>query len=330
MSHEVSSPNPTPDEPVEGKQPRSTWPVVGLLLLLLLLFMIAGGGLGFIGWLLTAGLLLLVTALYSLVFRRKSWARLPSNKQRKIAVGVSAAVVVLAFTAVGVLAPRQEVTTAGDSRSTEPTPSETVSDNPSPSPTEESPANQPCDTVDEQRTHQNTDYLCTLDNNEKLVWMDKGYSEQLTEARRAAEEAAAAAAKAEADRKSAEEESARLTQEKAEAERQAASDEQRRVDEAAAAAEAQRLADEAAAVAEQQRVAQEAAAAAEAQRIANEAAAAEAQRLAEEQANQQDASFQYRNCTAVREAGAAPIREGEYGWHEGLDADNDGMACGED
>lgn len=35
----------------------------------------------------------------------------------------------------------------------------------------------------------------------------------------------------------------------------------------------------------------------------------------------------YENCTAAREAGAAPIYRGEPGYRSGLDRDNDGVAC---
>lgn len=35
----------------------------------------------------------------------------------------------------------------------------------------------------------------------------------------------------------------------------------------------------------------------------------------------------YPNCTAAREAGAAPIYRGEPGYRSGLDRDNDGIAC---
>jgi hypothetical protein len=35
----------------------------------------------------------------------------------------------------------------------------------------------------------------------------------------------------------------------------------------------------------------------------------------------------YANCTAVRDAGAAPIYRGEPGYRSGLDRDNDGIAC---
>ena len=35
----------------------------------------------------------------------------------------------------------------------------------------------------------------------------------------------------------------------------------------------------------------------------------------------------YPNCAAARSAGAAPIRAGEPGYREALDADDDGVAC---
>lgn len=35
----------------------------------------------------------------------------------------------------------------------------------------------------------------------------------------------------------------------------------------------------------------------------------------------------YKNCAAVREAGEAPLYEGEPGYAEHLDRDGDGIAC---
>ncbi|GAC69116.1 hypothetical protein GS4_20_01820 [Gordonia soli NBRC 108243] len=35
----------------------------------------------------------------------------------------------------------------------------------------------------------------------------------------------------------------------------------------------------------------------------------------------------YKNCTAARDAGAAPIRRGEDGYDSHLDRDGDGIAC---
>jgi Excalibur calcium-binding domain len=35
----------------------------------------------------------------------------------------------------------------------------------------------------------------------------------------------------------------------------------------------------------------------------------------------------YKNCSEVRDAGAAPIRKGEPGYSSKLDRDGDGIAC---
>jgi hypothetical protein len=38
-------------------------------------------------------------------------------------------------------------------------------------------------------------------------------------------------------------------------------------------------------------------------------------------------SVHYRNCAEARAAGVAPIYEGQPGYREGLDGDDDGIAC---
>lgn len=38
-------------------------------------------------------------------------------------------------------------------------------------------------------------------------------------------------------------------------------------------------------------------------------------------------AFQYKNCTEARDAGAAPVRRGDYGFGPHLDRDNDGVGC---
>ena len=92
---------------------------------------------------------------------------------------------------------------------------------------------------------------------------------------------------------------------------------------------------------EAERVAAEAAAAAAAQAAADEAARqaqaaadAEAARIAAEAATVQKApaaksggSVSYKNCDAVRAAGAAPILAGQPGYSSKLDRDGDGVGC---
>jgi hypothetical protein len=38
-------------------------------------------------------------------------------------------------------------------------------------------------------------------------------------------------------------------------------------------------------------------------------------------------TFQYKNCTEARNAGAAPVYRGQYGYGQHLDRDNDGIGC---
>lgn len=53
----------------------------------------------------------------------------------------------------------------------------------------------------------------------------------------------------------------------------------------------------------------------------------EAARLAEEQQKQKATNVYYKNCTEVRNAGLAPIQQGEPGYSSHLDRDGDGIAC---
>jgi hypothetical protein len=40
-----------------------------------------------------------------------------------------------------------------------------------------------------------------------------------------------------------------------------------------------------------------------------------------------NADVYYKNCDAARQAGAAPIYQGQAGYRPGLDRDGDGIAC---
>ena len=88
-------------------------------------------------------------------------------------------------------------------------------------------------------------------------------------------------------------------------------------------AEEEKKQEEAARLAEEQKAQEEATRLAEEQKAQEEAA-----RLAEEQKVQEAATFvSYKNCDAVRAAGAAPIYEGQPGYSKKLDRDGDGIAC---
>jgi len=109
-----------------------------------------------------------------------------------------------------------------------------------------------------------------------------------------------------AEQKAKEEESARLAAEKKAKEQ-----------EAARLAAEQKAKEEAARIAAEQKAKEEEAARLAAERKAQEEAAAKAAA----------ANVYYKNCSAVRAAGAAPIRTGDPGYSRKLDRDGDGIAC---
>lgn len=101
--------------------------------------------------------------------------------------------------------------------------------------------------------------------------------------------------------------------------------------------EANRLAEEKAKQEEAERIAEEQRKQEEADRLAEEQRKQEeANRLAEEQRKQEEAAraqkeqttnVYYKNCTQAREAGAAPVHQGEPGYGKHLDRDGDGIGC---
>ncbi|WP_203333728.1 excalibur calcium-binding domain-containing protein [Planococcus beigongshangi] len=126
-----------------------------------------------------------------------------------------------------------------------------------------------------------------------------------------------------AEEKEKEEEAVRLAEEQKkqeEAEAARIAEEQKKQEEAARIAEEQRQQEEVARAAEEQRQQEEAARVAEEQRQQQEAAAAAA-------VEAQASNVYYKNCDAVRAAGAAPIRVGEPGYSKKLDRDGDGIGC---
>lgn len=280
------------------KSVRSTW-VMGIIAALFLISAIqSGGGLG--SWLVVMGLILLVTAVYSLVFRRVSWARFSSAKASKIGlvVGVGALV-------IGVIATPGEaepaVAKAGATVSPSPTatksatPTSTPTPTPTPTPTRTVVAGAACpvagkvETVLEASNATPTSTpSATASPTPSAPATATGASSSATPTPSPTKATSVSGAvftctedddqklvwmdKDTSDRMLADRKS---VEEKKEADRVAAEE-----------AESKRKADEAAAV-EAQRVADEQVAAAETQRVADEQAAAEAQRLADEQARLQ-------------------------------------------
>ncbi|MGM1034535.1 MAG: excalibur calcium-binding domain-containing protein [Bacillota bacterium] len=144
-------------------------------------------------------------------------------------------------------------------------------------------------------------------------------AERLAEEQKKKEEAARLA-----EEQKKKEEAARLAEEQKKKEEAARlAEEQKKKEEAARLAEEQKKKEEAARLAEEQKKKEEAARLAEEQKKKEEAA-----RLAEEQKEQEAVkSVYYKNCDAVRSAGAAPVYEGSPGYGKHLDRDGDGIGC---
>lgn len=284
----------------------STWITAGIWLLLLL-FLAIGGGIG--GWLVLFAVFVVLTAIYSLIFGRRSWLGLPHRKAGGL--GMAAGVVMLVAGAI--------VT----GTTTSPSPVVNVKTVPSSTATASAAAPHAdlllTDCSPEMGTNEGADgvYVCTPDDAGKLVWMAESDSAALIEGRTEASATAKAEADAVATQK-AEAAAAKAAQQKAVAIQKAAA--------------AKKAAIQKAAVAKAVAVRKSAAAKA----AADKAAADEAARIAEQQRQQQapaplvggsDPSVYYQNCAAARAAGVAPINAGQPGYRAGLDRDNDGVAC---
>ena len=279
----------------------STWITAGIWLLLLL-FLAIGGGIG--GWLVLFAVFMVLTAIYSLIFGRRSWLGLPHRKAGGL--GMAAGVVMLVAGAI--------VT----GTTTSPSPVVNVKTLPSSTATASAAAPHAdlllTDCSPEMGTNEGADgvYVCTPDDAGKLVWMAESDSAALIEGRTEASATAKAEADAVATQK-AEAAAAKAAQQKAVAIQKAAA--------------AKKAAIQKAAVAKAVAVRKSAAA---------KAAADKAARIAEQQRQQQapaplvggsDPSVYYQNCAAARAAGVAPINAGQPGYRAGLDRDNDGVAC---
>jgi len=218
----------------------SFWVTAVILFVLLLA---AASSTGVAGILIVLGLFALLTGLYAFLFKRRSWAGLPTRK-----MAGAAAVGGLVITLVGGAVNGPAAATPADAKNVAAVAELTAT--PTPTATEASPALTEC--VDEESTRQYQDeiFVCTVNDTDDLVWMEKTASEKLV-ADRAAEKAAAkkaAAEKAAAEKAAAKKAAAKKAAAKKKAAEKAAAEE-------AAAAEAaaeQAAAEEAAAEQAQQ------------------------------------------------------------------------------
>lgn len=264
---------------------KSFWIVAALVLLLVVLFAASAG---FAGVLIILGIVALITGLYALVFKRRSWMGLPHRKSAGVmaAAGVVALMVgggVAGATAKPDSVPEKSAAVAS------PTPSASATL------TATSPANSPCTTSGESRKYNDQLFICTMGSSERLVWMNETESKKVVAQKAAADKAAAD--KAAADKVAAD----KLAADKAAADKVAA--DKLAAEQAAAAAAAK---------------------AAPAPFVAP-APAAPAPYVAPAPAA--PAAVYYKNCTAARAAGAAPVYQGSPGYGTHLDRDGDGIGC---
>lgn len=267
----------------------SFWIMAGISLFLVFICALVGNiGVG----LLFFAVLAMLTALYSLLFKRRSWVGLPHRKAAGIAVVGSFALFIIGCVVTALIGPSATVAASTplsleSSVTSSATTTTSAKASPTATATATSPALTKCDTVDASKIYQEKVFICTANTAGVLVWMDKESS-----------------TKAMADKK--------LADDKAAADKAAA----------AKAASDKAAADQAAAE-------QAAAVKAAADQAAADQAAAN--KLAADQAAVQPAAppaaAYYQNCAAAKAAGAAPLYAGQPGYRPGLDGDHDGIAC---
>lgn len=265
---------------------KSFWITASIWLLLLIITLPFGG---FGGWLVTFALFLILTALYALVFGRRSWLGLPNRKGAGAAVG--AGVVALVVGSVAAVPSGPAPSFIAPPAETQVVATAFATSSPGLTPTPASILLTECFSGGESSLEQGGTLVCTLDEKGVLVWMLEKDSKALGDAR--AEATKAAAEKVAADKAKA----VKAKADKAEAAKVAA----------AKAAAQKAAADEAARVAAEQ--------------------AAKQHAPAPQPTAEVPADVYYPNCAAARAAGVDPINQGQPGYRAGLDGDKDGIAC---
>ncbi len=284
------------------------WIVAAVLLLLLIPFAVVGG-LGMVLFIL--GLVALLTGLYALLFKRRSWVGLPHRKSGGLVAVSGFVVLILGAGVVGATAaPRADT----DKAALVSPASQSATATPTPTPTATNPVNSTCATAAATQEYNSQTLTCTMGSDQRLVWMNEADSKRVIAEKAAADKVTAekAAVKKAAVAKAA---AAKAAAEKAAAEKAAAEK-----------AAAQKAAAEKAAA---EKAAAEQAAAA---RQAAEAAAAQAPKpapapVAPAPAPAAPASAYFANCSAAKAAGAAPLYRGQPGYRPAMDGDSDGVAC---
>jgi hypothetical protein len=164
------------------------WIVAALVLLLVILFALAGG----VGMaLFILGLVALLTGLYALLFKRRSWVGLPHRKSGGL-VAIAGFVALILGVGVGV------ATAAPGGNTDKAALVSPVQQSATPTPTPTNPANSACLTAAETRQYSNQTLICTMGSDQRLVWMPEADSKRVVAEKVAADKAAADKVAAEA------------------------------------------------------------------------------------------------------------------------------------
>ncbi|OIH85113.1 hypothetical protein BLJ79_07940 [Arthrobacter sp. UCD-GKA] len=298
------------------------WIWLGLAVAVLLLLGIAGA---LPGLMIFAGIIALILGIVALLANGIKWARIPNRK-----FGAEVAGAALVLTIAGGALSGTEGTANPEALLEEPAVAETLQADLA------SFIGKSCEFDYQVMTQGDDNNYCDEDSTGGLIWVDQETHDRAetdlavareAETQKKLDEAAAAEAKEAEQAKTA---AAAKAKEAAEAKKVEAAESAK----AKEAADAKKAKVAAAAKAKEAADAKKAkAAAAEKAKKAAEAKAALAaekarkKKIAEAEVRKSPSSTYYKNCTAVRNAGAAPIYRGEPGYSRKLDRDGDGIAC---
>ena len=295
------------------------WIWLGLAVAVLLLLGIAGA---LPGLMIFAGIIALILGIVALLANGIKWARIPN---RKFGAGVAGAALVL--TIAGGALSGTEGTANPEALLEEPAVAETLQADLA------SFIGKSCEFDYQVMTQGDDNNYCDEDSTGALIWVDQETHDRAetdlavareAETQKKLDEAAAAEAKEAEQAKTAEAAASAKAKEAADAKKaEAAEAADAKKTEAAAAAKAKEAADAKKAKAAAAEKAKKAAAA----KAALAAEKARKKKIAEAEVRKSPSSTYYQNCTAVRNAGAAPIYRGDPGYSRKLDRDGDGIAC---
>jgi hypothetical protein len=162
------------DSPKVSARPKITWRpsitfcIVAAIVLLLVIIFAAAGGFG--GALVILGIVALITGLYALLFKRRTWVGIPHRKSALLVVGSGIVVFILGGSVLAATAS----STGGQAESALVEVSATATATPTPTAT--NPAKTACLTANETKTYNGGLLVCTMGADQRLVWLPEAES----------------------------------------------------------------------------------------------------------------------------------------------------------